>query len=191
MNSLRIWWRLIDKCQDAVPVTSVADLGDYHGAIQFRNGVSEDVTNLFLQQANAARVERGYSPLIWAKNPRNPTNPLKVNVPTEDEVRVLYQKLKRRVFATIDRWREFDALALDGTDWSDCMDQRPQNLKWTLADSFATFKGISVKNEHPCPSRSVCASRLGLKSKFPSSSTFTSKLFLDCIPRELMPKISC
>lgn len=170
MNSLRIWWRLLDKHQDVAPVMSVADLGDYHGAIQFKEGISGDATNLFLHHANAARVERGCSPLVWAKNPRKPTNPLKVNVPTEDEVRALYQTLKRKVFATIDRWRAFDAFAWDGTDWSDCMDQRPQNMKWTLPDSFATFKGISVKTGHPCPSRSVCASRLNLKS--PGSKFF-------------------
>lgn len=161
MNTLRIWWRLLDKCHDLAPVTSVSDLGDFHGAMQMRSGVSVDNANQFLKLANVARFERGLSPLVWVKNSRRT---LTLDVPAEGDIRALYHTLKRRVFATIDRWNAFDALALDGKDWSECMNSRPQNLKWTLADSFATFKGISAKKEHPCPSRRVCASYLGLKS---------------------------
>ncbi|MES2948145.1 MAG: hypothetical protein V4858_06325 [Pseudomonadota bacterium] len=161
MNSLRIWWRLLDKYHDIAPIDSVGDLGDFHGAMQMRDGVSGDNASLFLRLANAARGERGLSPLVWVKNQRKTSI---LDVPEEEDVRALYRTLKRRVFATIDRWRAFDALASDGKDWSECMKSRPQSLKWTLVDAFATYKGISNKMKHPCPSRRACLSHLGLKS---------------------------
>lgn len=161
-NSLRIWWRLFRKYHDVAPIVSVADLGDFHGAMQMRDGVSVDNANLFLALANAARGERGLSPLVWVKNPRETSI---LDVPAEEDIRALYMTLKRRVFATIDRWNAFDALVFDGKDWSECMKSRPQNLKWTLADAIATYGGISRKKKHPCPSRRACASHLGLKTK--------------------------
>jgi hypothetical protein len=162
MNALRIWWRLLDKYQDIAPVTSVRDIGDIHGAMQMRDGVSSDVTSGFLNFVNAVREEHGLGQLVWVKNPRK--TPIS-DLPGEKEVAAIYNTLKRKVYETIDRWSAFDALAGTGNDWSQCMERRPQNLKWTLADTLATFQGIASHANHPCPSRSACVTHLGLKTK--------------------------
>lgn len=87
------------------------------------------------------------------------------DLPEEWEIVALYHTLKKRVNAVIDRWSAFDEKEWTGKDWSECIALRPQNLPWTLEDAFATFQGISRATGHPCPSRELCASRLGLKSK--------------------------
>ena len=159
LNCLRIWWRLLDKCDEFAPVITVADFDDFHGAWQMREGISGDYTSQFLRLVNPARFDRGLVNLIWVKNERRDQT---LDVPKEEHVRALYQTLKRRVFCAIDRWRVFDALVLEGKDWSGCLHLRPQSLKWTLADSIATFNGISSMTGHPCPSRRTCASVLKL-----------------------------
>jgi hypothetical protein len=164
-NSMRVWWRFLDQCSDIAPVESVKDLNDIHGALQFRQGISGDATRAFLQSVNSARQQQGLYPLVWVKNERNKNL---TNLPSEADVAHIYHALKRKVFATIDRWDAADALVGQGVDWSNCMSSRPQSLPWTRADRIATFAGICRAANHPCPSRKYCKEYLGctLSSKF-------------------------
>jgi hypothetical protein len=163
--SFRRWWRLLDKCHDIAPVVSVIDLNDVHGAIQMREGVYGGSTDTFLRCVNPARAVLGHRPLVWTRTERLTNNTI---LPAKEDVSRIYHALKRRVFKVIDRWESADRLGELGTDWSMCLDSRPQNLPWTEADAFATYKGIIKAVGHPCPSRTLCAKFLGLsvESKF-------------------------
>ena len=161
-QKLRAVWRTLDSCADVAPVTCVADLNDIHGAALFRRQVCGDYVRAFLQGANAARSAQGLTRLYWPKFEEEKT--VHRDVPPIELIKPLYFELKHRVFAMLRRWDASDVAAKAGTDWSGCMQKRPTNAIWTIADLHATYRGVSSTLEHPCPSRDETKELLGVTS---------------------------
>jgi hypothetical protein len=158
-KKLRAVWRSLDSCADTAPVTCVADLNDIHGATLFRREVPGDYVRLFLQGANAARKTQGLAWLHWPKF--EGTRDIHRDVPPIEQIKPLYFALKHRVFDMFRRWESADSEAALGKDWSLLLGERPPNLRWSVADMHATFRGVAANTGHPCPSRNMTKEWLG------------------------------
>jgi integrase len=152
-TSLRAWWRLLDQYDEEFPVRSVLDLDDIHGALQMRNGMPASYTDYFLMVVNDARVQLGMPRLFW---PRNDAERPLIDVPLLSQVRPVYHALKHEVRAMFQRWEQADGLAATGKNWDGRESCRAQNEEWTEADVHATYRGLSQRLGHPCPSIDTC-----------------------------------
>ncbi|CAG9226138.1 conserved hypothetical protein [Paraburkholderia sabiae] len=151
-TSLRAWWRLLDQYDEDFPVRSVLDLDDTHGALQMRHGLHFGYTDDFLVLANEARAQLGARQLSW---PRNRPEGTLVDLPLQEHVRSVYHALKREVRAMWWRWQAADTAAEQGKNW-DGLELTRGLTPWTEQDIHATYRGLSKRLGHPCPSIERC-----------------------------------
>ncbi|WMY07297.1 hypothetical protein [Paraburkholderia phenoliruptrix] len=164
---------MLDKYEDVAPVGCVADLTDTHGAFLFREGVSADHVNLFLQGVNPAREAQGLYKLSWPKNARSGTKK-NSEVPSLEQVRPIYFELKHRVFSLFRRWEEADALAKCGVNWASSFARGERVQLSEISDLHATYRGIAAVTRYPCPSITETIAFTGAHQDSPFVNQFFS-----------------
>lgn len=151
-SSLRAWWRLLDEYDEDFPVKSVLDLDDTHGALQIRHGLNQSYTDGFLPLVNEVRAELGARQLFW---PRNSSEKTLVDPPRLGHIRQIYHALKGEVRAMRWRWEAADIAADKGKNW-DGLESTGRKASWSEQDIHATYRGLSKRLGHPCPSIETC-----------------------------------
>ncbi len=103
MGTLRWWWRLLDRCADVAPVTSVRDLNDIHYATYRAAPSPDSVAQKFFQLVKRARESRNLAPLYWTSiAPPEKTVDL---IPYHD-VKRIYHYVKRPAFDALHRFEQ-------------------------------------------------------------------------------------
>lgn len=168
-TSLRAWWRLLDQYDEDFPVRSVVDLDDTHGALQIRHGFNQSYTDEFLTLVNEARSKLGARQLFW---PRISSEPTLLDLPRPEHIRQIYYELKAQVRAMRWRWEAADIAADQGKNW-DAIGPNRKRVPWSEQDFHATYRGLSRRLGHPCPSIETCRR---------SAKTRTKKFFEKITP---------
>lgn len=159
-TSFRSWWRLLDKYDEEFRVRSVLDLDDTHGALQIRHGIPASYTSDFLAIVNETRVQMGAVELFWSKTE---SNSAVLDVSPPKYVRPIYQALKQKVRTMWWRWQAADAAVEQGVNWDGQESARGPNQVWTDQDIHATYRGLSKRLDHPCPSLELCRESITVK----------------------------
>lgn len=99
-NTLRMFWRMFDRCADIYPINGVEDISDIHGAIQFRDGFDRSDTQIFLALVNDTRATMGLNKIFW---PVNEDKTKITEIPDRIHISRIYHYLKHQCYTAIDR----------------------------------------------------------------------------------------
>lgn len=125
LTGLRKWWRLFDDIeaeeQEKLPVgafakrlTSVLDLGPFHGSRAVQSGMSQNDFHSFVVLANITRLALGQKrPLYW-RPPEKRKRGLPI-VLAPDDIKALYHCIKADWQMALDRWSLADGIVAKPT----------------------------------------------------------------------------
>lgn len=102
-NSLRWWWRLLDRCEEIAPVRSVADLNAIHYATYRIDPCVQSTASRFFNLVNLARAAQNLPPLYWTAIVKPPQS---TDLVSHEDVAKLYTYFQQRCKLLLLRYEE-------------------------------------------------------------------------------------
>ncbi|WP_136256461.1 hypothetical protein [Metallibacterium scheffleri] len=162
--SFRGLWRLFDRLENAglEPIEALADVEMAHGSLWLRSEQPPAYSDYATARIalETARELAGLDPLAWMTLRK--TEKKLGDVATREQAHRIYHALKRRVYATYDRWRNADELAASGRNLLEVpKEERCPHSGVTAADLHATYRALITASGNPVPSAADLLVALG------------------------------